>query len=233
MVPLISTSEASMRSAANRPASGWLTPAGDVPADLQTHRRLRGGFAENVRDRDGAAPQVERDLAVRGLGAGRAQIGEGRIHFARNALLEVEFETEIAARRDHDGGDQPGKNLDHEEGSDCRERWSVPLESDHAPDSLHWSHFLRRPVSTSPENALASQITYSEVPLDGSVAWLRAYPTICGPARSSITARRSPESSKSSRPSRSATSATWRWPIRRAWRRPARRSSRIRGRRRS
>ena len=34
----------------------------------------------------------------------------------------------------------------------------------------------------------------------------------------------SPESSKSSRPSRSATSTTWRWPIRRAWRRPARRS---------
>ena len=42
--------------------------------------------------------------------------------------------------------------------------------------------------------------------------------------RWSITARRSPESWKSSRPSRSATSATWRSPIRRASPRPARRS---------
>ena len=109
---------------------------GDEPADLHADRRLRGRLARNVRDRDGAAPQVERNLAVRRLRAARAQIGEGRIHFARDPPLDVEFEAEKAARRNHDGGDQPGKNFDHEDGSDCP----------------------------------ASQITYCEAPLDGSVA---------------------------------------------------------------
>ena len=56
------------------------------------------------------------------------------------------------------------------------------------------------------------------------------YPTISKRARSPITACRSRESSRSRRPSRSATSATWRSPIRPASPPPARRSPPIRRR---
>src|SRR3954453_15938146 len=66
---------------------------------------------------------------------------------------------------------------------------------------------------------------------DGRVAWLRQFPMTCVRVHSFIIARRSRENLRSSRPSRSATSATWRLPIRRGLRRPARRSWRTRRRR--
>ena len=100
-----------MRSAAKRPASGWLTP-------VATNRpifTLTGGCAADSPAMSATVMvRLHRSNATlpwRRLRAARAQIGEGRIHFARDALLDVELEAEIAARRNHDGGDQAGKNL--------------------------------------------------------------------------------------------------------------------------
>ena len=111
MVPATSTSLASIRSAENRPASGWLTPDAVNAADLHADRRLRGRFARNVRDRDGAAPQVERDLAVACLGAARAHRREGRLDLVCDLPLHVEFEAEKAADRDHDRGHEHADRL--------------------------------------------------------------------------------------------------------------------------
>ena len=61
----------------------------------------------------------------------------------------------------------------------------------------------------------------------GGNAW-RPILKICNPRRWPITGCRGRVSSRSRRPSRSPTSATWRWPIRRASRRPATRSPPIR-----
>ena len=100
-----------MRSAAKRPASGWLTPA----ATNRPIFTLTGGCAADSPAMSATVMvrlhRSNDNLAVRGLRAARAHCGKRRLHFARDALLNVEFEAEIAARRDHDGGEQPGQEF--------------------------------------------------------------------------------------------------------------------------
>jgi hypothetical protein len=79
-------------------------------------RRLRG----EVGDHDGAAQQVERDLAAARFAARRADLFQRGIDLAGDPLLRIELEAEETSHRNHDRGNQAAQNLCHSVSSSCR-----------------------------------------------------------------------------------------------------------------
>ena len=68
-------------------------------AILDMRLRLPGGFDRDILDRQRAARQVERHLAVTGLAAVGAKTVEGRLDFGSGAMLDSEIEAEPLSLR--------------------------------------------------------------------------------------------------------------------------------------
>jgi hypothetical protein len=86
---------------------------GREPADLHAQRWLRGRFARDIGNRDGAAEQVERHLAVARFVARGADLREDGLDLGGDPLLHVEFEAEKGAGRDDNGGQEADQDLYH------------------------------------------------------------------------------------------------------------------------
>ena len=90
--------------------------AADLDADRRLRRRLRG----EVGNPDGAAQQVERNLAVARFAAGCTNLLKRGLDLTGYSMLRIELKTEESSNRDHDGGNQAAQNLHHSVSSGCR-----------------------------------------------------------------------------------------------------------------
>src|SRR4029077_21103475 len=90
--------------------------------DLEAHRGLRSRLTGDIGDRDRAAQQGERHLAVARLAARRTNLLKRGLDLAGDTMLDVEFVTEETSGCDRDHGDHAAQYLYHSVSSDCRLR---------------------------------------------------------------------------------------------------------------
>ena len=93
---------------------------GRETADLDADRRLRRRLRGEVGDLDGAAQQVERDLAAARFAARRTNLLKRGVDLVSYSMLRIELKTEETSHPDYDGGNQAAQNFHHSVSSGCR-----------------------------------------------------------------------------------------------------------------